>query len=58
MVQSVSPVQVVAQELAPHLYGAQEAVVAAWQTPAPSHFRGSVSVEPLHDSLVQPVPTR
>jgi len=56
-VQSVSALQVVAQAVAPHMYGAQEAVVAARQMPAPSHFRGSVSVEPLHDSLVQPVPT-
>ena len=54
--QSVSAVQVVAQDVAPHMYGAQEAVVAARQAPAPSHFRASVSVEPLHDSLVQPVP--
>jgi hypothetical protein len=55
-VQSVSAVQVVAQAVAPHMYGAQEAVVAARQTPAPSHFRAGVSVDPLHDSLVQPVP--
>jgi hypothetical protein len=55
-VQSVSALQVVAQAVAPHMYGAQEAVVAARQTPAPSHFRAGVSVDPLHDSLVQPVP--
>jgi hypothetical protein len=52
----VSAVQVVAQDDEPHMYGAQEAVVAARQVPAPSQTRASVSVEPVQDSLVQPVP--
>ena len=51
-----SAVHVVAQDVAPHTYGAQEAVVAARQVPAPSHVRGSVSVEPLHVSPQQLVP--
>ena len=48
----------VAQDVAPHRYGAQEAVVAARQVPAPSHLRACVSVEPVQVSLVQPVPAR
>ena len=56
VVQSLFEVHEVAQDVEPHMYGAQEAVVAARQVPAPSHVRGSVSVEPLHVSLVQPVP--
>ena len=56
--QSLLVAQEVAQDVAPHMYGAQEAVVAARQVPAPSHFRDRVSVEPLQVSLVQPVPAR
>jgi hypothetical protein len=46
-VQSVFAVQVVAQAVAPQTYGAQEAVVAARQVPAPSQVRADVCVRPL-----------
>ena len=54
--QSLLVLHEVAQDVAPHRYGAQEAVVAARQVPAPSQRRGCVSVVPVQDSLVQPVP--
>jgi hypothetical protein len=56
--QSLLVLHEVAQDVAPHRYGAQEAVVAARQVPRPSHFRDSVSVEPVQVSLVHPVPAR
>jgi hypothetical protein len=56
--QSVSEVQVVAHDVAPHRYGAQETVVAVRQVPVPLHVRAGKSVAPLQVSLVQPVPAR
>ena len=41
---------------APQKYGLQDADVAAWQTPAPSHCAAGVNVEPVHEGAEHAVP--
>jgi hypothetical protein len=56
LLQSVSAAHVVLHAVAPHRYGSQGDVAAAWQVPVPLHIRAADAVEPVQVAAAHCVP--